>query len=259
MMRRVTIRVPASRVEDAFDVLLPLLPHGVHRRDAGDTVELVALCDERDAAGIPADLGEMADEPAGDLAAELDRLRPVIEIGSRVVIRPPSAPAPPDGVVDVVVAARSFGFGTGAHPTTRLCLALLLGLEPQGAFADLGCGAGAIVVAAAKLGWSPVLGADHSTLALRDARANCAANGVDADLRPADLVSDPLPDAATAVANVGDLEVHARLAGGPFAALVVSGLRRVEIDAVLRRYAADGFAIDRRADEAEWSAALLRR
>jgi ribosomal protein L11 methyltransferase len=255
-MRRVTIRVAPERVDDALDVLLPLLPAGVH--DLGDG-RLVALCDEHDAARIPPSLGEVVDEAAGDLGTELDRLRPAVEVAGRVVIRPPTAPAPPEGVVDVVVAARSYGFGTGAHPTTRLCLELLTDLAPGGGFADLGCGAGAIVVAAAKLGWSPVYGIDHSTLALRDARINCEANGVEAALRTADLASDPLPEAAVAVANVGDPAVHARLAGEPFEALVVSGLRSDAIGAVLRRYAAAGLAVAGRRSEGEWAAALVRR
>ena len=241
-MRRVTIRVPAARAEEALDVLLALLPHGVHRRDDGDVAELVALCDEDDAAAIPASLGEILDEEAGELAEELDRLRPVIEVAGHVL----------------ALTARSYGFGTGAHPTTRMCLALLATLEPSGGLADLGCGAGAIVIAAAKLGWSPVHGIDHSALALRDARANCEANGVEAQLHEGDLLAAELPAVPAAVANVGDLDVHARLAGAPFRTLVVSGLRTSEIDAVLRRYTAAGFTTAERRTERGWAAALLR-
>lgn len=241
-MRRVTIRVPASRVEEAFDRLLPLLPKGLHLRDVGDVVELVALCDEDDAAAIPRSIGEVVDEEAGDLSSELQRLRPVLEVAGHVIAMP----------------ARSFGFGTGAHPTTRLCLGLLSELVAGGGLADLGCGAGAIVVAAAKLGWSPVVGVDHSALALQDARANCEANAVTAELLGGDLLADELPPVGTAVANVSDLAVHARLAEGPFRTLVVSGLRANEIGAALRRYTAAGYTTADRRTDGEWAAALLR-
>ena len=42
----------------------------------------------------------------------------------------------------LAIEAAAGAFGTGAHPTTRMCLGLLLEIEPGGPFADLGCGAG---------------------------------------------------------------------------------------------------------------------
>ena len=73
-------------------------------------------------------------------------------------------------------------FGTGAHPTTRLCLELLLELEAAGEAAgpltDLGTGSGVLAIAAAKLGWGPVTGYDHEPAAIEAARANADANGV---------------------------------------------------------------------------------
>jgi ribosomal protein L11 methyltransferase len=64
------------------------------------------------------------------------------------------------GLLDVVIDPAQ-AFGTGPHPTTRLCLELLLELEPGGAVVDVGCGSGVLAIAAARLGWGPVLGVDH--------------------------------------------------------------------------------------------------
>ena len=50
-------------------------------------------------------------------------------------------------------------FGTGAHATTRLCIELLAELEP-GSLLDVGTGSGIVAIAAAKLGFSPVLAVD---------------------------------------------------------------------------------------------------
>src|SRR6476659_4188615 len=61
-----------------------------------------------------------------------------IVVGERVRVRPPWEPAVDDGLVDVVIDP-GMAFGTGAHPTTRMCLELMLELAPGGPLADLGC------------------------------------------------------------------------------------------------------------------------
>ena len=81
-------------------------------------------------------------------------------------------------------------FGTGAHATTRLCLELLLELEPGGRAASTSAAARACSRSPPrKLGWAPVLGVDHEAESRRRRRATTrAANGVDVDgapLRPA--------------------------------------------------------------------------
>ena len=63
--------------------------------------------------------------------------------------------------VDEIVIDPGQAFGTGAHATTRLCLELLLELPPAARCVDLGCGSGVLAIAAAKLGFAPVLGVDH--------------------------------------------------------------------------------------------------
>jgi ribosomal protein L11 methyltransferase len=92
-------------------------------------------------------------------------------------------------------------FGTGSHPTTRLCLDFLVGLPP-GSLLDLGCGSGVISVAAAKLGFGPVIAVDHDEAAVEAARRNAAANGVAVDVRVASVLDGNLPPADVGIANI---------------------------------------------------------
>lgn len=73
---------------------------------------------------------------------------------------------------------RSVAFGTGAHPTTRMCLDLLAALEPGGSLADLGCGAGALAIAAARRGFAPVEAVDRDELSVAAVSAAYARAGM---------------------------------------------------------------------------------
>ena len=76
---------------------------------------------------------------------------------------------------------------------------------------DAGCGSGVLAIAAAKLGFSPVLALDDDPAAIEATIRNAEANGVEIEARLADVLADPLPSAETAVANVS-LEVVRALA-----------------------------------------------
>lgn len=83
-------------------------------------------------------------------------------------------------------------FGSGSHPTTRLCLAGLAGLALEGArVLDFGCGSGVLAVAAALLGAREVVAVDHDPQALVATRENAAYNEIDAErlhvMAPEDL------------------------------------------------------------------------
>ena len=74
----------------------------------------------------------------------------------RLRIRPPWQPAGgDDGALEIVIDPGE-QFGAGTHPTTQLCLELLLELEPAGALCDWGAGSGILAVTAARLGFAPV-------------------------------------------------------------------------------------------------------
>jgi ribosomal protein L11 methyltransferase len=196
-----------------------------------------------------------------------------VTIGGRLHVRPPWCDPPPVDereVLDIVIDPNQ-AFGTGAHATTRLCLELLLELvdddQPRGALVDLGCGSGVLAIAAAKLGWGPILGIDHEHAAVQAARENAQANGVAFDVRHGDLLhgGDPAPSAPTVVANLlRPLLAHvARVgfAGGePPRVLIVSGLLRAEADAIAAAFAdRHGLREHARLELGEWAALTLAR
>ena len=74
-------------------------------------------------------------------------------------------------------------FGTGAHPTTRLALELLQELE-AGSLLDVGCGSGVLSIAAAMLGFGPVIAIDIDDAAIEATLANATVNGADARRLP---------------------------------------------------------------------------
>ena len=152
-------------------------------------------------------------------------------------------------------------FGTGAHATTRLCLELMLGLEPAGSFLDIGCGSGVLAITAARLGWAPVLAGDYDRLAVRATRENAGVNGVSIETARIDLRTDPLPAARTVAANLLTpllLDLARRLDGEQDRErperVIASGVLKHEADAVARAFAAAGLIESQRRTAGEWSA-----
>ena len=273
-MIRLAIRVARADAEVALAELLELVPAGVEELDHGDTIEyavygapgeLPALPDLRAAAG--AALVEVTTtEVADDWSTRWRDFHRAVTIGGRLHVRPPWLDPPPAeaGVADIVIDPNQ-AFGTGAHDTTRLCLEALLELQPGGALVDLGCGSGVIAIAAARLGWAPVLGVDHEREAVAAARENAAVNGVDIEVRHGDLLHDgPAPSAPTAVANLLRplLEHVARggFDGEPPRVLVASGLLRAEADEIAAAFAQrHGLDERSRRERGDWAALVLAR
>ena len=191
---------------------------------------------------------------ADDWAERWKEFHEPVLVGDRVWVRPPWAERR-EGALDLVIDPGQ-AFGTGAHPTTKLSLELMLDLEPQGSFADLGCGSGVLAIAAAMLGFGPVTAVDNEPAALEATRANAAVNGVSLDrVERVNLRDERPPDAHTVAANlVGPL--LCRLAGRIKAdALIVSGLLEHEADEVAAAFAP--LRERRRLAERGWAALLL--
>ena len=241
--------VPPERAEAARALMLELFPEGFEERDAADGLELLAYTDPSGEERLWAAFGRVTSEPVAAGWEERWRQfhRPV-RIGP-LWVGPPWE-RPDRGPAVTIDPGRAFG--TGAHPTTRLCLELLVGLRPT-SLLDVGCGSGVLSVAAAKLGFEPVVALDHDPAAVEATRRNAAANGVLLDVRVGNALSERLPRTAVMVANVtGDL---------------IRGLAgRVSADAVIAsgylepdRPELPGFVRAKRCVAEGWAADLFRR
>jgi ribosomal protein L11 methyltransferase len=264
-MRRIALTVRADAVEDVLDELLPLLPQGIHPADVGEGVELAIFGGDvprdRLEALVGAALLAVDEQDAPDDPAERRRrFGRTWEVGGRFVVRPPGAPARGGGLPELVIDSPAGAFGTGAHPTTRMCLELLLDLEPAGAFADLGCGAGVLAIAAAALGYRPVFAVDHEPRSVEATRRNAERNGVEVEALHLDLLEVQPPPAPTLAANVPPA-VHRALARRLAPAVIhviASGVAGHAHDDMLAAYGAAGFdPIDERGGA--WRAVLLER
>jgi ribosomal protein L11 methyltransferase len=193
------VTVPPQRAEPARAVMLELFPEGFEEVDGPDGVELAAYTD---AAGEERLWKTFGGASGADVEAGWeDRWRAFhrpVRVGP-LWVGPPWEEPPRDALPVVIDPGRAFG--TGAHPTTRLCLALLVE-TPRGSLVDVGCGSGVLAVAAAKLGFAPVLAVDIEPAATEAALANAKANGVEVDVRTADAVASPVPAAEVAVSNI---------------------------------------------------------
>jgi ribosomal protein L11 methyltransferase len=192
-----------------------------------------------------------------DWAERWKRFHVPILVGGRLYVRPPwEQPAVRPRVVEIVIDPGR-AFGTGAHPTTRLCLELMLELEPEGSFADLGCGSGVLAIAAAKLGFAPVAAFDSDAAAIEATRANARDNAVVLDRAERwDLRGGPPPPAQTVVANLMRrllLQLAPRLERP--GTLILSGLLDDEADEVAAAFAPLREA--RRLSDKGWTALLL--
>jgi ribosomal protein L11 methyltransferase len=262
---RVAIRVAREHAAPVLAELLELVPAGLEERDVDATTveyvlygaegELPAVGAVRAAAG-----GALVDVDATELPDDWDErwrsFHRAVDVGA-LRVRPPWEP-PRDGALDVVIDPGR-AFGTGSHASTRLTLALLERLEPAGAIADWGCGSGILAVAAARLGWSPVLACDIDAASIDATRAAAAANGVAVEVGRCNLRRGGGPWAPTVLANLVRpllLELAAHLERPP-RRLIASGLLVGEVADVVAAFAPHGLREGERREAAGWAAVEL--
>lgn len=268
-MLRLAVRVRREQAELVLAELLVLAPSGVEEVEAGESVEFAIYGPPGELPALP-DLRAVAGgAPVEVTTAELpdgwaDRWRafhkPLV-LGERLTVRPPWEPQAGTGIDLVIDPGQAFG--TGAHASTRLCLELMLELPRHaGAFVDLGCGSGVLALAASKLGWEPVLALDNDPASVQAATVNAHANGVAIDVRRLDLRDDPVPGAATIVANLLAPLLIDWAPRVPSAAerLIAGGVLMGEADRVAGEFsAAAGLCESARRTCGEWAALVLER
>lgn len=200
------------------------------------------LAEAAAAAGLPA-APEFAAEPVAEqnwvqlTQSQFDPIR----ISDRLWIVPSWHEAPAPDAINLILDP-GMAFGTGSHPTTRLCLEWLeRTVQPGCSLLDYGCGSGILAIAAARLGADDVAGVDIDPQAVEAARANAGRNGVTArfadsaeavsgeyDVVVANILSNPLRVLAPAIC------AHVR----PGGRLALSGILAEQADEIIAIYAA---------------------
>lgn len=295
-MIRLAVRVRREQAELVLAELLALAPAGV------EEVQIGAATIEYAVYGAPGELPGLPDLNAvvGDALVEISTSeipddwherwkefhRPVLILAPRppsgeharvpaIHVRPPwEAPSEQnDGPVREIVIDPGQAFGTGGHASTRLCLELLLELaaneQPAGALLDVGTGSGVLAIAAATLGFAPVLGLDHEQESVDAARENAEINDVEIEVRRFDLREERLPWMAAGepptrptvlLANLLRpllVELAGTMPSAP-SHLVAGGLLREEVDEIVGAFA-DRFALRerKRCASGEWAAVWM--
>ena len=148
--------------------MLELFPDGFEEEERPGVLELAAYTDAAGAASLWRAFGEYSwSEVPEDWQHRWREFHRAVRVGP-LWVGPPWLDGRPDAIAVVIDPGRAFG--TGAHPTTQLCLQLLLDLAPSGgSLIDIGCGSGVLSIAARKLGFEPVIALDHDPVTLEAA------------------------------------------------------------------------------------------
>jgi ribosomal protein L11 methyltransferase len=172
-----------------------------------------------------------------------------IPIGDRLVITPSwHVDAVRDAALDgapgdarlAIVLDPGLAFGTGSHPTTRLCLQWLeRHVAPGDSVIDYGCGSGVLAIAAARLGAAAVVAIDIDPQALQATRDNAMRNSVTLDVRGTGEAHPAQADVVVANILSSPLKLLAPLLASlvrPGGRLVLSGVLERQIDEVSECY-----------------------
>ncbi len=175
-----------------------------------------------------------------------------LRVGERIVVAPSwrEYEAKPSDIV--VRLDPGMAFGTGHHPTTRNCLALLETLvRPGMRVLDVGCGSGILAIASVKLGAASAFGLDVDPVAVRSSRPNVAENGVDGSVELAEGTlphpGAPAGEFDIVLANisskvVSELAPHLARAAAPGGVVVASGMIEAQSAAASSRLEQAGAA-----------------
>lgn len=228
--------------------MLELFPQGFEEAERPRVLELAAYTDAAGASQLWRAFGEYSwSEVPEDWQHRWREFHRAVRVGP-LWVGPPWLDAPDDSIAVVIDPGRAFG--TGAHPTTQLCLRFLVEQsDAGGAVLDVGCGSGVLGIAAAKLGFGPVIAVDHDEVTLEATAANARLNGVDLDVRLLEALEASLPPVDIAVANISATVIESLSARLDAPRVVTSGYLAREIPVLDRfrpveRHELDGWAAD---------------
>ncbi len=206
--------------------------------DADPMHILAAACAQVGLAPLP----DYRAEPVGDedwVRLSQSQFEP-IRISEKLWIVPSWAKAPDPQAVNLVLDP-GLAFGTGGHPTTRLCLQWLERTIRGGErVLDYGCGSGILAIAALRLGARKALGVDVDPLALVAARANAVRNRVDARFVNTETAPDFQADLVAANILANPLILLAPLLAGYLCKggrIALSGILEAQAEQVMAAYA----------------------
>jgi ribosomal protein L11 methyltransferase len=248
-LRRISLRAPSSDAESLRARLVELSPTGFEERDvATGVVEFGVYAGSDDLGKLLEALPGATVEQVAEGWEEAWREFHHSIVAGGVWLGPPWE-TPPDPARAVVIDPGR-AFGTGAHPTTRLCVELLARTATRGALLDVGCGSGVVAIAAARLGYAPVRCVDVDPVAVETTRVNARANGAAVEAAVVDALGDALPPTDVAVANVLLRPVEAILSRLDAREVITSGYVSGERPAHAgwihgERLELDGWAADR--------------
>jgi ribosomal protein L11 methyltransferase len=228
--------------------MIELFPAGFEELEREDGVELVAYTDASGEERLWQAFGAVRGVEVPDgWEDQWRRFHRPIRVGGLWVGPPWESP---EGDALAVVIDPGRAFGTGSHPTTRLCLELLAE-QRRCSVLDVGCGSGVLAIAALRLGFEPVIAVDVEEPAVAATVANAERNGVALSALLVDALVEPLPTAELVLANVTlpAVETIAARVGLATTRLITSGYLASDVPAVhgwrsSDRRATEGWAAD---------------
>ena len=190
-----------------------------------------------------------------------------LRIGNKLVIVPPWSDFSPESDDLVICLDPGMAFGTGHHPTTKMCIELLEKYICPGAdILDVGCGSGILSIVAAKLGASRVTGIEIDDVAVSVGASNVKAN----EACGVEVIKGTLPHPDVTkctfditIANISSREIiklAPHLVGSvrPEGVLIVSGILQETAGSVVEALLALGSSVVGTFTEQDWVALVVR-
>lgn len=189
-----------------------------------------------------------------------------IELGNVLICPAWIKQEPKEGQISVIIDS-NMAFGTGEHETTSMVLSLMQDyVKNAETVIDVGTGSGILGIAAAKLGAKKVFMTDIDYVAVKSAAHNCEINGVSdkCEVCLNNLLDDKNVVGDLVLANItADVllilaeELPQRVKGGGM--LIMSGIIKSRVDEVIKKYTSIGFTLEKRRDEGEWIALVMKK